>query len=83
MLDIKTARCIKEAINNKIGISIAVEDVCKMQPIAITSSTRLPCEFHIFPTILGIQWGKWTILVWVEFPNDSEIMVREVQMLNW
>lgn len=83
MLDIKTARCIKEAINNEIGISIAVEDVCKMQPITITSSTQLPSEFNIFPTILGIQWGTHTILVWVEFPNDSEIMVREVQMLDW
>lgn len=83
MLDIKTARCIKEAINNRIGISIAVEDVCKMQmQPSTTSNTQLPSEIDMFPTILGIQWGAWTILVWIEF-NDSEIMVREVQKLEW
>ena len=49
----------------------------------LCNKPQLPMEFKMFPTILEIQWGTRTILVWVEFPDDSEIMIREVQMLDW
>jgi len=86
MLDIKTAMTIKEAINKEIGISIAVEDVCRMQPIIATSKTQIPiaCYPAITPTILGVVWGTWTILVRIKFStNSQQFEVCEVSKQEW
>lgn len=76
MLDMKSAKLIRDAINkyfdNKV---IDLENVCRMQPIQVNTNGGY--------TILGIQRGDLTILVWVRFGEISGLNVLGVKALEW
>lgn len=77
MLDIKTAKLVKSAIDNHFGKEIInLENVCRMQPVPVdTNSTGY--------TILATQYGDMTILVWVQFDETLGVCVRTVKTQCW
>lgn len=78
MLDIKTAALIRKAINEHFSNSDAVslEAVCRMQPVV--QNTRGSGY-----TILALQFGDLTILVWVQFNEEQGVIVRSVKAMAW
>lgn len=79
MLDIKTAKIIKKAINENqatCSFQITLEDVCRMQPVSV-----ITCGSGY--TVLGLQYGDVTILVWVQFNETLGVCVRSVKAQCW
>lgn len=78
MLDIKTATVVQKAINEHFSSSnpISLEAVCRMQPIPQNTSGS-------GYTILGLQLGDLTILVWVQFSEKLGVEVRKVNAMPW
>lgn len=77
MLDIKTATLVKNAINKEMNGEIAtLEDACRMQPISQTT-------YGSGYTILALQYGDLTILVWIQFSEKLGAMVRKVKTQAW
>lgn len=75
MLDIKTATTIMNAVNRE-GFNISLEDAVRMCPI--TQSVKSTGY-----TILALQRGNCTILVWVQFDEKLGVMVRGVKCKSW
>ena len=77
MLDIKTATLVKNAINKEMNGEIAtLEDACRMQQISQTTHGS-------GYTILALQYGDLTILVWIQFSEKLGAMVRKVKTQAW
>lgn len=77
MLDINTAKIIKQALDSKWyknNCPLTLEDVCNMQPIS---------RAGIAYTILASQYGDLTILVWVQFDEKRGVVVRLIKTLAW
>ncbi len=75
MLDFNTARIIKAAIKKETGIDLYTNDVCRMQPIP-----RHESGGH---SILAIQCGDLTILVWVYVDEAQGLRVVKVKTCAW
>lgn len=60
MLEKAIASAVKEAVKNSLGIDITWEETCRMQPVA-----QSPHSAGL--TILALQKGDLTILVWLKF----------------
>ncbi len=78
MLDIKTARIVREAINEHFSSPnmVSLEAVCRMQPVVQNTSGS-------GYTILALQFGDLTILVWVQFDEEQGVIVRSVKAQAW
>ena len=78
MLDIKTATLVRNAINNHFSSPdmVSLEAVCRMQPVVHNTSDS-------GYTILALQYGDLTILVWVQFSEKLGVMVRRVKGQAW
>ena len=78
MLDVKTATIVRKAINDHFNTldMVSLESVCRMQPISQTTSGS-------GYTILGLQCGDLTILVWVQFSEKLGAIVRSVKTQAW
>ena len=74
MLDIKTATIVRKAINEHFSSPnmVSLEAVCRMQPVVQNTN-------GIGYTILALQSGDLTILVWVQFNEKLGVMVRSVK----
>lgn len=77
MLDIKLAKLVKKAINEKVSSKgeevVRIEDVCKMSPVSGNGYV-----------VLAHQYGDMTILVWI-FCNSKtgEYEVARVKTVAW
>lgn len=79
MLDIKTAKLIKEAIDKEFAPHeniVDLESVCRMQPISVNARGG-------GYTIFGIQCSDLTILVWVQFNETLGATVGAVKTQAW
>lgn len=78
MLDIKTATLVRKAINKHFSSPdmVSLEAVCRMQPVVQNTSDS-------GYTILALQYGDLTILVWVQFSEKLGVMVRRVAAQAW
>ena len=78
MLDIKTAAVIRKEINKHFSTPgmVSLESVCRMQPVAQNTSGSAY-------TILALQFGDLTILVWVQFSEELGVTVRKVNAQAW
>lgn len=78
MLDPRTAITVRKAINDNFSSPnrVSLEAVCRMQPI---SQNTTDCGY----TILTLQSGDLTILVWVQFDEKQGIIVRRVKTVAW
>lgn len=78
MLDIKTATLVRKAINEHFSSTdmVSLEAVCRMQPVV--QNTRGSGY-----TILALQYGDLTILVWVQFSEKLGVIVRGVADQAW
>ena len=77
MLDINTAKLVKGAIDKHFGKEIIdLENVCRMQPVPVNTKGS-------GYTILSIQYGDLTILVWVQFSETLGVCVRAVKTQAW
>lgn len=78
MLDIKAATLVRKAINEHFHSTdmVSLEAVCRMQPVV--QNTRGSGY-----TILALQYGDLTILVWVQFSEKLGVMVRGVKAQAW
>ena len=78
MLDIKTATLVRKAINEHFSSPgmVSLEAVCRMQPVVQNTSGS-------GYTILALQFGDLTILVWVQFNEKLGVMVRSVKAQAW
>ena len=78
MLDIKTATIVRKAINEHFSVPdmVSLESVCRMQPVAQNTSGG-------GYTILALQLGDLTILVWVQFCEKQGVVVRKVNAQAW
>lgn len=76
MLDIKTATLVHKAINKHFPDMVSLEAVCRMQPVVQNTSGS-------GYTILALQYGDLTILVWVQFSEKLGVMVRRVKGQEW
>lgn len=79
MLDIKTAKLIKKALDDfyaPYANRIDLEDICRMQPVPVTTKGS-------GYTILALQCGDCTILVWVQFNETLGVCVRAVKTQAW
>ncbi len=77
MLDIKTAKLVRKAINEHLGAEqVSLNAVCKMQPVMQGTTCY---DF----TILALQYSYYTILVWIEFDEKLGVIVRCVQTIAW
>ena len=77
MLDLRIAQAIMDELEKegRNGL-LKPEDVCRMQPIP-TAPTRNGY------TILGVQRGDATVLVWLHFENYSNIKIKKIQVIGW
>ena len=78
MLDIKTATHVRKAINNHFSSPdmVSLEAVCRMQPVVQNTSGS-------GYTILALQCGDFTILVWVCFNEKLGVIVNRVAAQAW
>ena len=78
MLDIKTATIVRKAINEHFSSPnmVSLEAVCRMQPVVQNTNGS-------GYTILALQFGDLTILVWVQFNEKLGVMVRSVKAQAW
>ena len=78
MLDIKTATIVRKAINEHFSSPdmVSLEAVCRMQPVVQNTSGS-------GYTILALQYGDLTILVWVQFSEKLGVMIRRVKGQAW
>ena len=77
MLEMKTAKLVKQAIDQQVGKdAIDLESVCRMQPLAVRTNGSVY-------TILGIQSGDLTILVWIQVSETLGVTVRRVKTQAW
>ena len=79
MLDIKTAKIVKEAIDKHFASHkspVDLETICRMEPIPVNTKGS-------GYTILGTQYGDLTILVWVQFNETLGVCVRAVKTQAW
>ncbi len=78
MLDIKTATLVRKAINKHFSSPdmVSLEAVRRMQPVVQNTSDS-------GYTILALQYGDLTILVWVQFSEKLGVMVRSVKGQAW
>lgn len=78
MLDIKTARIVRKAINEHFSSTdmVSLEAVCRMKPVVQNTSGS-------GYTILALQFGDLTILVWVQFNEEQGVIVRSVKAQAW
>ena len=78
MLDIKTATLVRKAINEHFSSpdTISLEAVCRMQPVVQNTNGS-------GYTILALQYGDLTILVWVQFSEKLGVIVRSVKAQAW
>ena len=78
MLDIKTATLVRKAINEHFSSPdmVSLEAVCRMQPVVQNTSGS-------GYTILALQYGDLTILVWVQFSEKLGIVIRRVKGQAW
>lgn len=77
MIDIKSATLIRKAINEEMGSeAVTLEDVCRMTPISQFSKGS-------GYTILALQCGDLTVLVWVQFSEKLGAIVRKVRTQAW
>ena len=78
MLDIKTATLVRKAINEHFSSPdmVSLEAVCRMQPVVQNTSGS-------GYTILALQYGDLTILVWVQFSEKLGVMVIRVRGQAW
>ncbi|MBR6614072.1 MAG: hypothetical protein IKK84_04830 [Clostridia bacterium] len=76
MLDISTAKLVKKAIDDHFKKEvISLESVCRMQPIEV----NMRSDGY---TILAIQHGDLTIMVWIQI-GDVGTIVRAVKTQAW
>ena len=78
MLDHSLAMNILEAIREHYApytTDISMKDVCRMQPVSL-------CEEGGY-TILAMQRGDLTILVWVQYNKLNHPVVRSVKTQAW
>ena len=78
MLDVKNATIVRKAINDYLSTPNggSLEAVCRMEPIAQSTASS-------GYTVLGLQSGDVTLLVWVQFDETSGIIVRSVKSIPW
>ena len=78
MLDFRTAQIVAKSINKHFNTpdAVSLESVCRMQPISQDTSGS-------GYTILGLQSGDLTILVWVQFSEKLGPIVRNVKTQAW
>ena len=77
MLDIKTAKLVKDAIDKHFGKEVVdLENVCRMQPVPVNTKGS-------GYTILSTQYGDLTILVWVQVNATLGVCVRAVKTQAW
>ena len=76
MLEKNDARAVKEAVKKVLDIDLTWEEVCRMQPI-----TQTPHGPGL--TILALQRGDHTILVWIKFSDVLGICVEAVKSCTW
>ena len=76
MLDISTAKLVKNAINEHFKEArISLEDVSKMTPATVLGKSG-------GYTILTGQYGDLTIMVWIQIKETGTI-VRAVKTQAW
>ena len=79
MLDIKAAKLIQKALDEYYAphaSNICLEDICRMQPIPVTTKDT-------GYTILALQFGDCTLMVWVQFNETLGVCVRGVKTQSW
>ena len=77
MLDPKTAKVVQQAISNYFGGR-------EMFPIEATARMELIPATDDGYSVLAAQTGDVTILVWIQFKQDTNtIVVRNVKTQNW
>ncbi len=78
MLDIKTATIVLKAINEHFSSPdmVSLEAVCRMQPVVQNTSGS-------GYTILALQYGDLTILVWIQFNEKLGVRVIRVKSQAW
>lgn len=78
MLDIKTATIVRKAINEHFSSPdmVSLEAVCRMQPVVQNTSGS-------GYTILALQYGDLTILVWIQFSEKLGVRVIRVKSHAW
>ena len=76
MLEKNNARAVREAVKKVLGIDLTWEEACKMQPIVQT-----PHGAGL--TVLALQRGDLTILVWVKFDEVLGICIENVKSCAW
>ncbi len=78
MLDIKTATIVRKAINEHFSSPdmVSLEAVCRMQPVVQNTSGS-------GYTILALQYGDLTILVWIQFSEKLGVRVIRVKSQAW
>lgn len=78
MLDTKTATLVRKAINKHFSSPdmVSLEAVRRMQPVVKNTGGN---DY----TILALQFGDLTILVWVQFSEKLGVMVRKVESQAW
>ena len=78
MLDIGTATFVHKAINEHFATldMVSLEAVCRMQPVVQNTGSS-------GYTILALQFGDLTILVWVQFDEEFGVIVRSVKVQAW
>lgn len=74
-MDMNTAKTVMNSVH-KEGFNISFEDACRMQPVP--QGTRTGGY-----TVLSLQKGDLTILVWVQFNAELGVIVRKVRSQVW
>lgn len=75
MLDINTAKIVKAGIKKELDIDLTLNDICRMQPI--------PTHERGGYTILAMQCGDLTILVWVWVDENGSVRVTRAKRVSW
>ena len=76
MLEINNAKTIMEAVKKVLDIELTLEEACRMQPIPLSPEMR-------GYTILALQRGDSTILVWAKFSVVLGICIEKVKNCTW
>ena len=78
MMSIEDAKVIKNAVNNSLfdgETVLSLEDAAQMQPIPGSRGSDSI-------TVLALQYGDLTIMVWVQFAQMG-MRVRKVRKQAW
>lgn len=77
-MSIKDSKKIQKAINEHFSTNtISLEAVGRMQPV--TKNSKDGNDY----TILALQYGDLTILVWVQYDEKNNVIVRNVKAQAW